>query len=165
MIFVLRNNLLFGVFFAFVGLFLFCGMLYFAADTARFISDSVAASGRIVDYKEKDETDSNGKIVKNYYPVIEYSDRGGTLHRMTSDTVMNYEVFVFIKAGESGSRNPLFTVPEVKVMYRIDNPGSARSARGFTDLWGSALAYGIISAVFFIIGGVLLWFHFKRRSG
>lgn len=152
----IKNFLLMGRIFLLASAFLFAGMLYFVSDTLSFKDSSVETTGTIVGYTQKDEADSKGKTVTNYYPVIEYTDSRGNICRMNSDTVMNYEVFVFIKASESGFTNPVYKVPPVKIRYNKNNPSEARPSRSFFDLWGTAIAYGILALIFSIVGTALM---------
>jgi len=159
----LKNFYFFGIFFLGVSVFLFAGMIYFAADSRHFVANSIEAEGIIADYTVKNESDSEGRSVKNHYPLIEYIDGSGVSHRFMSETVMNFEVDVFIKGRESGFTNPVYPMPKVKVRYLRTDPGSARAARSFADLWGASLAYAVLSVVFALIGSALLWFH-KRDN-
>ncbi|PKL16301.1 MAG: hypothetical protein CVV49_16930 [Spirochaetae bacterium HGW-Spirochaetae-5] len=160
----LKNFYFFGNFFLGVSIFLFAVMIYFAADSLRFIQNSVEAEGVIADYTVKNESDSEGRSVKNYYPLIEYIDISGVTHRFMSETVMNFEVDVFIKGRESGFTNPVYPMPKVKVRYLIASPGEARAARSFADLWGIVIAYVILSVIFALVGGTLLWLHKKNKK-
>ena len=155
MIIPVKNFLLAGKIFLLASAFLFAGMLYFASGALSFKNNSVETIGTIVGYTQKDETGPGGKTEPDYYPVIEYTDARGNTRRMNSDTAMNYEVFVFIKAGESGFTNPLFKVPPVKIRYSKADPAEARPARSFFDMWGTSFAYGILALVFSIIGTAL----------
>jgi len=159
-----KNFLFSGILFLAISVSMFAGMIYFAADTAVFIASSTQTQGMIVDYLEKDETGSDGREVKNYYPVIEYHDSHGFLHRFSSDSVMNYEVFIFIKAKESGFKNTIYTVPEINLRYNADNPSEVRASRSFFDLWGSTFTAAFLSVVFGLVGGTLIWFHRKTKS-
>jgi len=159
----LKNFFFFGILFLGVSLFLFSGMIYFAADSWNFISGSIETEGVIADYTVKNESDSEGRSVKNYYPLIEYSDGNNISHRFISETVMNFEVDVFIKGKDSGFTNPVYPLPKVKVRYLITDPGEARAARSFADLWGTAAAYAFLSFVFALISGALFWFHNKEK--
>lgn len=158
----LKNIYFFGNFFLGVSVFLFAVMIYFAADSRSFIKNSLEAEGIIADYTIKNESDSEGRSVKNYYPLIEYIDISGAAHRFMSETVMNFEVDVFIKGRESGFKNPVYPMPKVKVRYLSASPGEARAARSFADLWGTVIAYAILSFVFALVGSTLLWIHKKK---
>lgn len=152
-----------GLFFFAVALFMLTAMAYFAADTVRFISASVETDGIITGYLEKDESGSDGKLENNFYPVIRYPDASGAYHTFTSDTAMNYEVFIFLKAKESGFKNPLYTVPAIKIRYKTASPDIARAARSAADLWGNVLASGILAVIFTLIGSMFLWFYKKGK--
>ena len=160
----LDNLRFFGKMFIALSLLLFAVMIYFAADSRRFIANSVETEGIIADYMVKKESDSEGKSVKNYYPLIEYIDNVGVSHRFMSETVMNFEVDVFIKGRESGFTNPVYPMPKVKVRYLRADPGSARAARSFSDLWGTAIAYAFLSVVFALVGSALLLVHKKNKK-
>jgi hypothetical protein len=162
--FPLKNFYFFGNFFLGVSVFLFAVMIYFAADSRRFVENSVETEGVIAGYTVKHESDSEGRSVKNYYPLIEYIDNVGVSHRFMSETVMNFEVDVFIKGRESGFTNPFYPMPKVKVRYLRSDPGSARAARSFADLWGAAIAYAFLSVVFALVGGALLLVHKKNNE-
>lgn len=164
MIIPMKNFLLAGRIFLLASAFLFAGMLYFVSDTMSFKSNSIETEGTIVGYTQKDASSSDGKNKIDYYPVIEYLDNRGNKQRINPDTVMNYEVFVFIKAGESGFTNPLFKVPQVKIRYSRTNPAEARPARSFFDLWGTSFAYGILTLVFSILGTTLTYLADEERQ-
>lgn len=160
----LKNFFFFGNMFLCVSVFLFSVMIYFAADSWNFISDSIETDGIIADYTVKNESDSEGRSTKNYYPLIEYADSNGVSHRFMSETVMNFEVDVFIKGKESGFTNPIYPIPKVKVRYLLADPGKARAARSFADLWGTAMAYAFLSVVFALVAAALLWFHKRDKA-
>lgn len=159
----IKNFLLAGRIFLLASAFLFAGMLYFISDTMSFKSNSIETEGTIVGYTQKDASGSDGKNKTDYFPVIEYTDNRGNTHRLNTDTAMNYEVFVFMKAGESGFTNPLFKVPQVKIRYSRTNPEEARPARSFFDLWGTSFAYGILMLVFSILGSTLTYLADEER--
>jgi len=152
----IKNFLLTGKILLVASAFLFAGMLYFISGTLSFKNNSAETMGTIVGYTQKDETGSEGKTETNYYPVIEYTDAKGNTHRINSDTAMNSEVFVFIKAWKSGFTNPLFKVPPVKIRYSKADPAEARPARSFFDMWGTSFAYGILALLFSITGTALM---------
>ena len=151
-----------GRLFTAVGICLFAAALYFAVNTIIFISSSVEAAGSIVDYIEEDEAETNGVEKKVFYPVIEFMDREGQPHRFRSEVSMDYEVWVFIKARESGFTNSLYKVPEIKVRFNPENPSETRTARSFIDLWHAEFALGILSVIFLFVGLTLL--HLAGRS-
>ena len=151
-----KNLILSGKIFFLTSTFLFAGMLYFGSDTMSFKNSSVETEGTIVGYAENGTKGEDKNTEPDYYPVIEYTDTAGRSYRINSDTVMNYEVFLFIKARESGFTNPLYKVPPVKIRYSRGNPGEARPVRSFFDLWGTTVAYAILALVFSITGTALM---------
>lgn len=153
-----------GRLFTAVGICLFAAALYFAVNTIIFISSSVEAAGSIVDYIEEDEAETNGVEKKVFYPVIEFMDRAGQPRRFRSEVSMDYEVWVFIKARESGFTNSLYKVPDIKVRYNPESPSEARAARSFADFRHAEIALGILSVIFLLVGIALLRFAGRRNQ-
>lgn len=147
-----KNLTVIGRIFLLASACLFAGMVYFLSNTLSFLDSSIATTGTIVDYTQKNESGADGKEQVNSYPVIEFTDNRGRTLRFSSDTAMNYEVWVFIKARESGFKNPVYTVPQVKIRYNKMNPDEVRAARSFFDTWGTTIAYGILALIFSLIG-------------
>lgn len=147
-----------------ISLCLFCIAIYYGVDVKQFASNSVETEGVIENYVESESTDSKGRSQTDYYPVIKYYDRDGVSHFFKCSTVMNYEVSIFKEAKDSGFKSTLFKTPKVKVRYLADNPGVARAARTFFDLWGDVVVITIIALAFCFAGGALLWFDFERKE-
>ncbi|HOP29889.1 MAG TPA: DUF3592 domain-containing protein [Spirochaetota bacterium] len=153
-----------GRLFTLIGLCMLAGMIYFTVNTSIFMISSVETTGRITDYVEADETGTDGVEKKVFYPVIEFIDMDGKTQRFRSEVSMDYEVWVFIKARESGFTNLLYKVPDIKVFYNPESPSEARAARSFADVRHAEIALGISSVIFLIVGLALLRYAEKRNQ-
>ena len=142
----------------------FAAAVYYGVEAKRFLAGSVETEGVIEDYVESESTDSKGRALTDYYPVIRYSDKSGSSHFFRCDTTMNYEVSIFKEAKDSGFKSTLFKKPKVKIRYLADNPGVARASRTFFDIWGNVVVILIISIAVCFAGGALLWFDLERRA-
>jgi len=147
-----------------ISLCLFCIAIYYGVDAEQFVTHSVETEGVIQDYVESESTDSKGRSQTDCYPVIKYYDMNGTSHVFNCDTIMNYEVSIFKEAKQSDFKSTLFKAPKVKVRYLADNPGVARAARTFFDIWGIVVVITIISVAVCFVAGALLWFDFERKE-
>lgn len=160
-----RNNYFISGFIVLgISICLFSVAIYYAVDAEKFMAGSVETLGVIEDYVENDSTDSRGRAQTDYYPLIKYCDSSGASHLFRCDTAMNYEVSIFKEAKDSGFKSTLFKAPKVKVRYLADNPGVARSARTFFDIWGHVVVITIISIAVCFVGCALLWFDYERKA-
>ena len=153
-----------GRLFTAVGVCLLAGMIFFTIKTWSFMSSSAETTGRIVDYIEADEADTDGVNKKVFYPVIEFTDTEGRSYRFRSEVSMDYEVWTFIKARESGFTNSFYKVPDIKLRYNPDMPEEARAARSFMDVRHAEIALGLLSIIFLIVGFALLRFGERRNQ-
>ena len=154
-----------GRIFFLIGIGMAAAMIYFSAQSVSFLMSSVEGTGRIVDYEEKVETDSEGLRQTVYYPDVEFTDRGGKTRKFKSDIAMKYEVLTFIKAKESDFKSKVYIVPDIKIRYNPENPEEVSPARSFFDIWGMAFVTGFFAFIFLIVGMVHIWFHKKGKRG
>src|SRR3984957_8020427 len=129
-------NLICGLFLAF-GV-TFSGLTtYFVRDTQSFVERGVAVRGEVVDLTwERPLPGLSGSGV--YHPIVKYTTTAGE-QRMFR--------------GMNGSSPPSYRVGEaVDVLYDRTNPVDARIA-SFWSLWLIQSVFGVLGAVFSLIGG------------
>jgi len=160
-----RNNFfLFGVISFCISIFLLAIVVQRCVEVKKFIASSVETEGVIVDYVENETTDTKGRAVIDYYPIIKYTDLKGNSRSFKSSVTMNYETSIFKEAKDSGSTSTQFHAPRVKVLYCAVNPGDARPARTFFDIWGDMIIMTIIAVAVSFVGCALIWFHYESKA-
>jgi hypothetical protein len=136
-------NLICGLFLAF-GV-TFSGLTtYFVRDTQSFVERGVAVRGEVVDLTwERRIPGLSGSGV--YHPIVKYTTTAGEPRTFRS---MN------------GSSPPSYRVGEaVDVLYDRTDPADARIA-SFWSLWLVQIIFGVLAAVFSLIGGGVLLARF-----
>jgi hypothetical protein len=140
-------KIIFGLFLAF-GL-VFSGVALWAVrDTQSFVAKAEAAAGQVIDLEHRRGTSSSSNSGGAYYPVVRFRTATGQEHTLHSN---------------NGSSPP--SCEAVTVLYDPTNPFDAR-IKGFFSLWLIAIIFGILGAVFSLIGlgGFLVPRYWARRA-
>jgi hypothetical protein len=125
-----------GAAFLAIGLVGLAGCGYWAVRTRAFLARAERAPGTVVDLEP-----SRSKDGTTYRPVVDYVLPTGQARTLRSNT---------------GSNPPAFSIGEaVVVLYDPADPADARIDSTFS-LWGGPIILGGMSALFGMIGGVIL---------
>ena len=148
--------MLFGLLFV-AGLGLLIVSVNSYQSTRAFVGDASTAEGTVVEFVESRSESSSSRsgptafVSVTYRPIVKFTTKGGESIEFTS---------------RSGTNPPSYSKGEkVGVLYSETQPQKAE-IHGFMELWGGALFSGILGAVFFLIGGGIIFvLHLKSRSG
>ena len=127
--------------------------LYFAGSTCLLLWSGDSGTGHVVALARQEGTagDEGDQKIVVFAPVFVFTTSDGAEHTVQSRT---------------GSDPPGYVVGQaVRVLYRGDEPGSARIAT-FGQLWGPACGFGIAGLTLSAVGAVLLmWGRSRIRRG
>ncbi len=116
-----------------IGIGLLSGAFFMYRNIHQFIEESVATTGRVVDY----ETDYKKGEKETYYPIVEFQTQAGETLQFRSDY--------------GGSPAPFEKDEIVKVLYNPNTPQEAK-INSFMSLWLGLAIVGPLGVIFFTVG-------------
>lgn len=134
---------LFGYIFAGIGGFLMAIALAGIISDQNSAAKAIKAEGTVVGLRAM----SGGSGGTTYAPIVAWTDRNGTAHRLVSS---------------AGSSDPFDRGETVTVLYDPEAPGRARIDT-FGQRFTGILIFGGIGVVFCAIGLPLLYFYWRRQ--
>ena len=134
--------------FPIIGAGMLIGSFFIYKSTSEFIEKSIETQGTVVELLMSRSSSSSDRSI-TYRPLVQFTDNKGIPIEFFSTT---------------SSNPPGYSVNEkVEVIYDPESPNKAK-IKSFFSLWGGATILGVLSLVFFIIGGSIIAISIKKKN-